>query len=190
MRGLLRMACLVACLVLMPLSARAAGLEPGPCRLIDPSTCPSANELVRSSGFVEALGHFTTGGKASYFKAHRSLSEQALSGLGGSTENAVALPNKHYLFVGCTSRECRGDATAVILNEYGQIEALGFSSFHCDAVCDEARHLDFYFRKDTQDDALLAALKSWGTGDKLHKSLLRPEVDDGIDGRMDVHVIP
>ncbi|WP_199099693.1 hypothetical protein [Dyella sp. ASV21] len=188
MRGLLRIACLIAWLLLLPCSVALAA--PGPCRLIDPSTCPNANELARSNGFVQALGHFTTDSKASYFKSNRSLTEQAMSGLGGSGDSMVALPDRRFLFVGCPSRDCRGNATAIILNEYGQIEALGFSSFHCQDVCDDTRHLDFYFRKDSQDDALLATLKAWGTSDKLRRSLLHPEADDGIDSRMDVHVIP
>jgi hypothetical protein len=190
MRGLLKIACLLAMLV-APWAASAAGNVPtGPCRLIDPSTCASTSDLVRSNGFVQALGHFADGGKASYFKSNRSISEQAVYGFGGSSDGVVVLPDKHYLFSGCPSRDCGGTAAAIVLNEYGQIEALGFSSFHCDGVCDDVRHLDFYFRKDSQDPALLAALKDWGTSDKLHKSLFHPEADDGINGRIDVHLIP
>lgn len=188
MRGLLRIACLMACLLCLPWSIAAAA--PGACRLIDPSTCANANELVRSNGFVQALGHFTIDGKASYFKSNRSLTEQAMTSLGGSSDGVVNLPDKRFLFVGCPSRDCRGNGAAIILNEYGQIEALAFSSFHCNDICDEARHLDFYVRKDNQDEALLATLKSWGTSEKLHNALLNPDADDGIDARMDVHVIP
>jgi hypothetical protein len=190
MRMLIKMACLLALLV-APLMAVAAGAVPsGPCRLIDPTTCSNTADLARASGFTEALGHFASGSKGSYFRANKSLSEQALSGLGGAGEAVEALPDKNYLFAGCLSHDCGGIASAVILNEYGQIQAIGFSSFHCDAVCDDQRHLDFYFRKDTQDDALVAALKSWGTSDKLHKSLIHPEADDGIEARIDVHIIP
>lgn len=190
MRGLLKMA-LLAALLFAPMILAAAGVvPPGPCRLIDPTTCPTNNELARASGFTQALGHFVSGSKASYFKPNRPLSEQVLQGLGGPTENVVALPDKHYLFSGCLSRDCGGIASAVIVNEFGQIEAVGFSSFHCDTVCDESRYLDFYFRKDTQDEALLSALKAWGTSDKLHGSLFHASSDDGLDGRMDVHLIP
>ncbi|WP_157971328.1 hypothetical protein [Dyella sp. C9] len=187
---LLKIACLVA-LLCAPLIAAAAGAVPsGPCRLIDPTTCSTTSDLARASGFTEALGHFASGTKASYFRSNRSLSEQLLSGLGGAAESVQALPDKNYLFAGCLSRDCGGIASAVIVNEYGQILAIGFSSFHCDSICDDQRYLDFYFRKDTQDDALVAALKSWGTSDKLHKSLIHPEADDNIEKRIDVHIIP
>lgn len=145
---------------------------------------------MRSNGFVQALGHFAGSVKASYFKADRSVSEQALLALGGVADKMVSLPDSHYLFSGCTTRDCGGTAAAVILNEYGQIQGLAFSSFHCESTCDELRHLDFYVRKDDQDATVLAALKAWGTGDKLHNSLYRPEADEGLDKRVDIHVLP
>lgn len=190
MRRLIKAACLLA-LLIAPLAASAAGTMPsGPCRLIDPSTCPNTSELMRSTGFVQALGHFAEGVKASYFKANRSLSEQAASALGGQSDHVVVLDGKRYLFSGCPSHDCRGNAAAVILNEYGQIEAVGISSFHCDVQCDDARHLDFYIKTDAQDDTVLAALKTWGTSDTIRNGLFHPESDDGIAGRVDVHLIP
>ena len=94
------------------------------------------------------------------------------------------------MFTACPARECGGSAAAVIVNEYGQIEALGFSSYHCDTACDDFRHLDFYVRKDGDNQALIAALKAWGTGDPLKSTLWRPEADQGIENRMDVHTLP
>jgi hypothetical protein len=158
--------------------------------LIDPSTCSDARELVRASGFVQAIGHFAGDAKARYVTADRSVSSQALSAFGGATEDAVALADKRYLFSACPSRECGGSAAAIVLNEYGQIEGIAFSSFHCETGCEDFRHLDIYMRKDGQDDAVLAALKAWGTSDKLRKTLWRPEADEGIDKRMDVHLLP
>lgn len=190
MRRLIKAACLLA-LLMAPWAASAAGSMPsGPCRLIDPSTCPSTSELVRAQGFVQALGHFAEGLKVGYFKPDRSLSEQAASALTGQSANVIVLDGKRYLFSGCPTRDCRGNAAAVILNEYGQIEALGISSFHCAAQCDEVRHLDFYVKSDAQDDAVLAALKAWGTSDNVRSGMFHPEADDGIAGRMDVHSIP
>src|SRR5215469_16418699 len=105
MRGLLRMFVLLALLV-APFVASAANAAPtGPCRIIDPTTCSTNNALAHASGFTQALGHFVSGSKASYFKSDRSLSEQAMQGLGGPSEPVVALPDKHYLFAGCLSRE-------------------------------------------------------------------------------------
>ncbi len=190
MRRLLSFACLMALLLLLPLAASAAAAPKGPCRMIDPSTCGNGNELARANGFIQALGHYAGSEKASYFKSSRSLSEQTLAGLTGAAQNVVQLSDNRYLFSGCPSRECGGNATAVVLNEYGQILGIAFSSFHCETACDDYRHLDFYFRKGDQDDTVLAALKAWGTGDKLHQSQNRPDADDGIDKRMDVHLLP
>lgn len=184
MRMLLKMACLLA-LWVTPLVATA-----GPCRLIDPSTCPRTSDLVRASGFAQALGHFTGDGKASYFKSDKSISSQALDGLQGPAQNAVPLADQRYLFAACPSRDCGGSAVAVILNEYGQIEGLAFSSFHCDDICDNRRYLDIYMRKDGQDATVLSALKQWATGDELRKTLWHPEADNGLDQRMDVHLLP
>ncbi|MHA6204499.1 hypothetical protein ACXU4B_08760 [Dyella soli] len=190
MRRLLQVAGLIALFLLVPLSVSAAGAPQGPCRLIDPSTCPSASELVRAQGFVSALGHFTGAAKVSYFKSGRSLSEQALYGLGGESQNVVQLSDKRYLFAACPSRDCGGIAAAIVVNEFGQIQAVGFSSFHCESACDDYRHLDFYFRKGGEDDTVLAALKAWGTSEQLRRTLRRPEADEGIESRMDVHYLP
>ena len=190
MRRLIKAACLLA-LLIAPFAASAAGSMPsGPCRLIDPSTCPNTGELVHAQGFVQALGHFAEGMKVGYFKADRTLSEQAASALTGQSANVVVLDGKRYLFSGCPSHDCRGNAAAVVLNEYGQIEALGISSFHCGAQCDDVRHLDFYIKTDAQDDTVVAALKAWGTSDNIRNGLFHPEADDGIAARTDVHLIP
>jgi hypothetical protein len=100
------------------------------------------------------------------------------------------LADKRFLFTACPARECGGSAAAVILNEYGQIEALGFSSYHCDTACDDFRHLDFYVRKDGDNEALISELKAWGLGDPLKSTLWRPEADQGIESRVDVHLLP
>jgi hypothetical protein len=188
---LLQAACLVVLLLIMPCAASAAvGVPSGPCRMIDPSTCGNANDIARASGFSEALGHFTGSSKVSYFQSNRSLSGQALTGLGGSSASVMPLSDKRFLFSACPARDCRGSAAAIIVNEYGQIEALGFSSFHCDAACDEYRHLDFYVRKDGDNDALITALKSWATGDSLRKTLSSADADKDIDVRTSIHVLP
>ncbi|WP_445146118.1 hypothetical protein [Dyella sp. Tek66A03] len=189
-RLLIKSACLLAVLIAPSVVSAAGSLPPGPCRLIDPSTCPNANELVKSSGFAQALAHFANSTKASYFRSNRSLSEQALTALGGTPENVVRLEDKRFLFAAAPSHDRGGDAAVVILNEFGQIQALGFSSFHCDVACEDHRYLDFYVRKDTQDETVLAVLKTWGTSDKIHKAVWRSDADDGLDGRTAVHLLP
>ena len=189
-RLLIKSACLVAVLVAPSLALAAGTLPPGSCRLIDPSTCPNANELAKSSGFAQALGHFVNSAKANYFRSNRSLSEQALAALGGTPAQVVLLDDKRFLFAAVPSHDRGGDAAVVILNEFGQIQALGFSSFHCDVACEDHRYLDFYVRKDTQDETVLAALKTWGTSERIRKSLWRSDADDGLDGRTAVHVLP
>ncbi|MET3652672.1 hypothetical protein [Dyella japonica] len=158
--------------------------------MIDPSTCANANQLAHASGFVTALGHFVGDNKVNYFRGSRSVSEQALSALGGSSATVQVLADNRYLFTACPARECGGSAAAIIVNEYGQIEALGFSSYHCDTACDDFRHLDFYVRKSGDNVPLIAALKAWGMGDPLKSTLWRPEADQGIENRMDVHTLP
>lgn len=191
MRNLLRIAVLVLLLSIVPCSVFAATAAPvGPCRMIDPSTCANANDLARSNGFTQALVHFTGTAKVNYFRGNRGLNDQALSALGGSSATVQELADKRYLFSACPARDCGGSAAAVIVNEYGQIEALGISSFHCDTACDDFRHLDFYVRKDGDNETLVAALKAWGTGDALKRTVWRPEADEGIDTRMDVHTLP
>lgn len=190
MRKLLKISCLLALLV-APWAASAAGnLPSGPCRMIDPTTCSTANQLARASGFAQAVGHFTGEQKVGYFKANRTVAEQVLAALGGEPDSVVTLADKRYLFSACPPHDCKGNAAAVVLNEYGQIEAVGISSFHCDTSCEDVRHLDFFMKKDDQDDTVLAALKTWGTSDTIHKVLWHAESDDGIDGRTQVHLIP
>lgn len=188
---LMRIVLGVLLLAIVPCSVFAATAAPvGPCRMIDPSTCANANQLAHASGFATALGHFIGNGKVTYFRSNSSVSEQALSGLGGSSPLVQTLADSRYLFSACPSRECGGSAAAIIVNEYGQIEALGFSSYHCDTACDDFRHLDFYVRKDGDNASLIAALKAWATGDALKSTMWRPEADQGIDGRTSVHTLP
>lgn len=188
---LMRILCAVLLLSVVPCSVFAATAAPaGPCRIIDPSTCANANQLAHANGFVTALGHFAGDSKVNYFRGSRSVSDQALSALGGSSASVQLLADNRYLFTACPARECGGSAAAVIVNEYGQIEALGFSSYHCDTACDDFRHLDFYVRKNGDNQALIAALKAWGTGDPLKSTLWRPEADQGIENRTDVHTLP
>ena len=188
---LMRIVCVLLLLSVVPCSMFAATAAPaGPCRIIDPSTCANANQLAHANGFVTALGHFVGDDKVNYFRGSRSVSDQALSALGGSSATVQVLADNRYLFTACPARECGGSAAAIIVNEYGQIEALGFSSYHCDTACDDFRHLDFYVRKDGDNQALIAALKAWGTGDPLKSTVWRPEADQGIENRMDVHTLP
>ena len=188
---LMRIMCVLLLLSVVPCSVFAATAAPaGPCRIIDPSTCANANQLAHANGFVTALGHFVGDDKVNYFRGSRSVSDQALSALGGSSATVQVLADNRYLFTACPARECGGSAAAIIVNEYGQIEALGFSSYHCDTACDDFRHLDFYVRKDGDNQALIAALKAWGTGDPLKSTVWRPEADQGIENRMDVHTLP
>ncbi len=189
-RLLVKSACLIAVLIAPSLALAAGTLSPGPCRLIDPSTCSNANELVKSSGFAQALGHFANSAKANYFRSNRTLGEQALTALGGAPEEVVLLGDKRFLFAATPPHDRGGDAAVVILNEFGQIQALGFSSFHCGVTCEDHRYLDFYVRKDTQDETVLAALKTWGTSDRIRKALWRSDADDGLGGRTAVHVLP
>jgi hypothetical protein len=187
----MRIVCVLLLLSVVPCSVFAATAAPaGPCRIIDPSTCANANQLAHANGFVTALGHFVGDDKVNYFRGSRSVSDQALSALGGSSATVQVLADNRYLFTACPARECGGSAAAIIVNEYGQIEALGFSSYHCDTACDDFRHLDFYVRKDGDNQALIAALKAWGTGDPLKSTVWRPEADQGIENRMDVHTLP
>ncbi|RAO77077.1 hypothetical protein [Dyella jiangningensis] len=189
MRKLFTLACLVA-LAWSASFTVAAATATGPCRLIDPSTCADAKELARANGFTQALSHFTGGVKASYFSTDRTVSAQALSAFGGAADHVVPLADNRYLFAACPSRECGGSAAAIVVNQYGQIEGLGFSSFHCETGCEDYRHVDIYMRKDSQDDTVVAALKAWATSDRLRQSVTRPEADEGIDKRMDVHLLP
>ena len=188
---LMRIVLGVLLLAIVPCSVFAATAAPvGPCRMIDPSTCANANQLSRASGFATALGHFAGDSKVTYFRGNSSVSEQALAGLGGSSPSVQTLADSRFLFSACPSRECGGSAAAIIVNEYGQIEALGFSSYHCDTACDDFRHLDFYVRKDGDNATLVAALKAWATGDALKSTMWRPEADQGLDGRVNVHTLP
>lgn len=189
MRKLFGLACLIVLALSVSASVWAADKPTGPCRMIDPTTCTSANELSRASGFSSALGHFVGDERASYFGSKRSLSSQALAAFSGQQYNVVQLSNGHYLYSACPARECSGNAAAIVVDEYGKIEGLGFSSFHCDTGCEDFRYLDIYVRKDGQDDAVLAALKQWGTSDRLREAG-RPGADDGIDKRLDVHLLP
>jgi len=191
MSKIARLACFILLLLVVPASVWAATAAPvGPCRMIDPTTCANANQLARASGFATALGHFAGGSKVSYFQGNRSVSEQALAALGGSSPSVQTLANDRYLFSACPTRECGGSAAAIIVNEYGQIEALGFSSYHCDTACDDFRHLDFYVRKDGDNATLVAALKAWATADALKSTMWRPDADQGLDGRINVHTLP
>nr|WP_199043790.1 hypothetical protein [Dyella sp. ASV24] len=191
MYKLARIVCFMLLLLLVPSTVLAATAAPvGPCRMIDPSTCANANQLAHANGFATALGHFAGDNKVSYFRGNRSVSEEALAALGGSSPSVQALAGSRYLFTACPTRECGGSAAAVIVNEYGQIEALGFSSYHCETACDDFRHLDFYVRKDGDNVTLLAALKAWATGDALKSTMWRPDADQGLDGRSSVHTLP
>jgi hypothetical protein len=189
MRKLFKLACLVA-LAWSASFTVAAATASGPCRLIDPSTCSDAKELARANGFTQALSHFTGDVKASYFTTNRSVSAQALSAFGNTADHVIALGDNRYLFAACPSRECDGSAVAIVVNEYGQIEGLGFSSFHCETGCEDFRHVDIYMRKDSQDDTVVAALKTWATSDRLRQTVTRRDADEGIDKRMDVHLLP
>lgn len=190
MRKLWKLACLVVLAWGATFTTFATSAPRGPCRLIDPSTCADAKELARAKGFMQELAHFIGDAKASYFSTDRTVSSQAMSAFSGAPDGMTQLSPNRYLFAACPDRECDGSAAAIMLNEYGQIKGLVFSSFHCETGCEDYRHVDIYMRKDDQDDGVLAALKAWATSDKLRKTVGRPEADEGIDKRMDVHLIP
>ncbi|AHX16090.1 hypothetical protein CH75_01675 [Dyella jiangningensis] len=189
MRKLFKLACLVALAWSASFTVFAAAIQ-GPCRLIDPSTCADTKELARTKGFMQELAHFIGDEKASYFSTDRTVSSQAMSAFNGAPDGVTQLTPSRYLFAACPERGCDGSAAAIMLNEYGQIKGLVFSSFHCATGCEDYRHVDIYMRKDDQDDAVLAALKAWATSDKLRKTMSRPDADEGIDKRMDVHLLP
>jgi hypothetical protein len=173
-----------------PLAEKVVAASPIHCSIGDPTTCPSTSDLAWSPGFSAAITRFAGNKKVSYFRSNRSLSEQALSGLGGPPEERVELPGKRYLFSACPLHDCAGNAVAVILDAQGAIQALGFSSFHCEQKCDLShRHLDFYLHQGARDESLVIALRAWGTGEQIRTLLHDPTVDDRINERTDIHFL-
>jgi hypothetical protein len=180
-----------AVLILAAASAHSADNAPIRCVLSSPLSCPNTNYLSWSSGFAAAVTRFIGNGKADYFRPNQTLSWQALYGLGGPPDDRKSLLGGLFLFAACPAHDCAGQAAAVVLDDHGAIEAIGFSSFHCADKCDfDHRYLDFYVRRGPTADTLISALTEWGHGPGIRSLLHDPRVDDGLAGRTAIELLP
>ena len=186
MSRLLRAPSLAVLCLLSATLEQAVAAGPDPCVMSKLSTCSNTSMLAWSPGFGTAVKKFIGITRVSYFRHAKSLSWQALYGLSGPPEEPLRLPENRYLFSACPAHDCGGQAAAIILDDQGNIEAIGISSFHC---CEphvdlDHRYLDFYIRRGASADKLIAALKDWGTGSTVTSMLKDPHDDDGIAGRI------
>jgi hypothetical protein len=161
------------------------------CVMTKPTSCSNTSWLSWSPGFATAVRQFIGQFKVNYFRSAKSLSWQALYGLGGPPQERLPLPDNRYLFGACPAHDCGGQASAIILDGDGSIEAIGFSSFHC---CEpnnnlDRRYLDLYVRRGASADTVIAELKNWLTGSNVTSMLSDPRVDDGISSRIAVHLL-
>jgi hypothetical protein len=180
-----------AVLILGATSVQSADNAPIRCVVSDPLSCPNTNYLSWSPGFGAAVSRFIGSGKADYFRRNRTLSWQALYGLGGPPDPRKSLPGGLFLFAACPAHDCGGQAAAVVLDDHGAIEAIGFSSFHCADKCDfDHRYLDFYVRRGPTADTVISALTAWGQGPGIRSMLHDPKVDDGLAGRTTIELLP
>ena len=171
---------------LIAVHAHAAPMH---CLVNSPTTCPNTNFLSWAPGFDKAVARFTRGLESIYFGAKSALKDEALLGLGGPPQERVELPGHRYLFSACPPHDCAGNAVAVILDAHGNVQALGFSSFHCGLGCDiHHRYLDFYIRQGLDQDPLIEALWEWGTGDTSHPNF--PEANIGLKTRLHIYPVP
>jgi hypothetical protein len=138
-----------------------------------------------------AVKGFIGQSKVNYFRPAKPLSWQALYALGGVPEDRLRLPDNRYLFGACPAHDCGGQAAAIILDDHGTIEAIGFSSFHC---CEprtnlDHRYLDLYVRRGAAANTLIAELKNWLTGETVTSLLNDRHDDDGISSRISAHFL-
>jgi len=192
MSPLLRVVNLAGLCLLSAILARAAASAPDNCEMSKPLTCSNTSWLSWSPGFAIAVTGFIGHTRVSYFRPKKTLSWQALYGLSGPPGQRVRLPDNRYLFSACPAHDCGGQAAAIILDDQGNIEAIGFSSFHC---CEphtnlDHRYLDFYVRRGASADSLIAELKNWGNGLTVTSMVHDPRDDDGIASRISTHLLP
>jgi hypothetical protein len=161
------------------------------CVMTKPTTCSNTSWLSWSPGFATAVKKFIGQSKVNYFRSAKALSWQALYGLGGPPQERLSLPDNRYLFGACPAHDCGGQASAIILDDDGSIEAIGFSSFHCcesNTILDR-RYLDLYVKRGASADTVITELKSWLIGSVVTSMLSDPRVDDGIDSRIAVNLL-
>lgn len=183
---------LAALCLFSALLAKAVASAPSPCVMSQPTTCSNTGWLHWSPGFSDKVKRFIGPAKVTYFRHNRSLSWQALYGLGGPPEERVPLPGHRYLFSACPAHDCGGQAAAIILDDRGEIEAIGFSSFHCCEPHPDLHHryLDFYVTRGASAESLIAALREWGMGSTVTSMLQDAHLDDGIYNRISTHLLP
>ena len=168
----------------------SAGAAPIHCVVSNPLSCPNTNYLSWSPGFGAAVTGFLGPKKADYFRANQTLSWQAQYGLGGPPDPRKSLPGGLFLFGACPPHDCAGQAAAIVLNDHGAIEGIGFSSFHCGGKCDfDHRYLDFYVRRGPTSDTVATILNEWGHGSGIRSMLHDPKVDDGLTARTTVELV-
>jgi hypothetical protein len=191
MSPLLRVTSLTGLCLLSAILAQAVASALDPCVMSKPSTCSDTSWLSWSPGFATAVKGFIGHTRVSYFRPKKTLSWQALYGLGGPPEERLRLPENRYLFSACPAHDCGGQAAAIILDDQGNIQAIGFSSFHCCEPHTDLNHryLDFYVRRGASADILIAELKNWGTGSTITSMLHDPHDDDGIASRISTHLL-
>jgi hypothetical protein len=191
MAPFVRAICLLAIFQLLAVMALPVASASDSCVMTKPSSCSNTGWLSWSPGFATAVRGFIGQSTVNYFRAGKPLSWQALYALGGVPEERLELPENRYLFGACPPHDCGGQAAAIILDDHGTIEAIGFSSFHCceaHTVLDH-RYLDLYVRRGASADTLIGELKSWLTGSTVTAMLNDPHDDDGIDSRIALHLL-
>lgn len=190
--SLLRVTNLASLFLLSAMLPQAAESRSDSCAMSAPLTCSNTSWLSWAPGFATAVIGFIGQTRVSYFRPKKSLSWQALYGLSGPPEERLTLPGSHYLFSACPVHDCGGQAAAIILDDEGNIEAIGFSSFHCCEPHTDLNHryLDFYVRRGASAIMLIAELKNWGTGSTVTSMLNDRRDDDGIAGRISTHFLP
>jgi hypothetical protein len=191
MTPFVRAICLLAIFELSAVIALPVASASDSCVMTKPSACSNTGWLHWSPGFAAAVRGFIGQSTVNYFRAGKPLSWQALYALDGVPEERLELPGNRYLFGACPPHGCGGQAAAIIVDDHGTIEAIGFSSFHC---CEpgaklEHRFLDLYVKRGASADTLIAELKSWLTGSTVTALLDDPHVDDGIDSRIASHLL-
>ncbi len=178
------------CLLVAMRDEVAAG-TPVACALRDPLSCSNTNSLSWAPGFGAAISGFFGNRMASYFVGNTALSSQALDGLGGPPAERKSLSSGLFLFSACPAHNCGGQAVAVVLDNHGQIKAVGFSSFHCETQCDvDHRYLDFYVARGPMSDSIVSSLSAWGSSQSIRDALTDAHVDDGIAKRTVTHLVP
>jgi len=163
---------------------RFADAAPIHCVISNPLSCPNTNYLSWSPGFEAALTNFLGTNRVDYFRHDRGLSWQAQYGLGGPPDSRKSLPGGLFLFAACPAHDCGGQAAAIVLNDRGTIQGIGFSSYHCGPQCDfDHRYLDFYVRRGPTADTVVSVLTGWGQGSSFDAMTYNPKANDGLAER-------